>query len=446
MAAVLNRVSSRAKARVGPWSKWEYGIAEKDSQFVGTLNRQYGDFVPASRAFGRQIEAMVQTAPYCYQIDCDAIEAAWRGYYAGWRLLASRMNRAKWVLPGAGPHWACFRSLAASIYSGDQEPRGTEAEIREWHLARTLGITGEAPDYFGDRHLCGTDLSMELSRKQRNQGYWRHSGARGMRDHWPDLARLGPFDPTDKPELVVESHIHHGLSSFHSRDDRLLVQGSPNVATCALATRLEIDGKSIVGIGYPREVLARAGNPKVTEKGGGGWGSLPDIGDTYAFELENGGSGEWGSILDIAILPALRKIRQRQKWYLGTLQCAYTSQTAPAFNNPELAQLLIERRTQLLSHDARNKVVKADVLDRYGAASDGNYLSALEASGLADLPLAAGPPEPVEIGDEGPLPDADIPGTVGGLGVVGGPGGGSGGGAALALGAAGMLGLLAFSR
>lgn len=444
MAAVASRVNENyVNSRRGPLSKWSYNVSLKDVGFAGALNRQFGDYVPASRAFGRNLEALVQTAPYCYQIDLDAIEFAWLAYYAGWSKTAARLWQGRWVIPVGAPHWQCLQTLDQARANMEPPPReyGTTRQQEYW----LTGVPNKMP---GSGFLCGTDQTRERDKKERQRGDWPHEGFHGLRDHATVLQGLGPFQSSErggKAELAVPETLHGGLTTFNFGDDRILLQGTPNVATCALATRVEIDGVSTVGIGWPRELLARMGKKLKPGSAKGGWGTaIPPLGETATFEVEGGGHGEWGSIVDVAIRPAIRRIRERQRWYLGTLQCAYVSQTAPAFRNAELRSLLEQRRTQLLSNSARNKVVLDDVIDDFGPDS---YREALQSSGLSIGPtdLKAQSSASVLDPDAGPSPDADIPGTVGPLGFSDGstPSGGAG---AAVFGAAALLGLLAVSR
>ncbi len=59
----------------------------------------------------------------------------------------------------------------------------------------------------------------------------------------------------------------------------------------------------------------------------------------------------------------MREVRRVQEELLDTLVVAYCSQKQPAFRDETLAQKLQERRDQLLTHPARWKVSRADVVD-----------------------------------------------------------------------------------
>lgn len=68
--------------------------------------------------------------------------------------------------------------------------------------------------------------------------------------------------------------------------------------------------------------------------------------------------------MDKYALQRLRGLRRRQEQAMNTLQVAWCSEKQPAFRDPELADLLRARRQQLLNHQARWKVVLADVPDK----------------------------------------------------------------------------------
>jgi len=96
--------------------------------------------------------------------------------------------------------------------------------------------------------------------------------------------------------------------------------------------------------------------------------------------------------LEMCVEPYLARVEQKQRDALDTLQCAYVSHSAPAFESGTpgefLRAKLIERRTQLLSHPARFQVHLADVVDSVNNEPPNilsNYRAMLKASGVQNF-------------------------------------------------------------
>jgi hypothetical protein len=120
----------------------------------------------------------------------------------------------------------------------------------------------------------------------------------------------------------------------------------------------------------------------------------------------------WGP-MGMCVEPYLARVEQKQWDALDTLQCAYVSHSAPAFEEGTpgafLRARLIERRTQLLQHPARFDVHLADVVDSVNNEPPNilsNYRAMLKASGVQNFGpggLAPGQPQgPTTPGPGGP--------------------------------------------
>ncbi len=97
----------------------------------------------------------------------------------------------------------------------------------------------------------------------------------------------------------------------------------------------------------------------------------------------------------------MHKHGQRQADLLGTLTCAYVSESDPAFRQPGLRHILTMRRRQLLGHKA---VLDVDP----SACPDPEYRTRLRQAWSAALPVSARPgdepPEPAPAAEPPPLP------------------------------------------
>jgi hypothetical protein len=143
----------------------------------------------------------------------------------------------------------------------------------------------------------------------------------------------------------------------------------------------------------------------------------------------------WGP-MGMCVEPYLERVEKKQWDALDTLQCAYVSHSAPAFEEGTpgvfLRARLIERRTQLLQHSARFEVHLADVVDSVDTEPPNilsNYRAMLKASGVGKFgpggpqlaPGTPGEPEawkgPADFEIEIPDPSPPGPGGPGSITV-----------------------------
>ena len=86
------------------------------------------------------------------------------------------------------------------------------------------------------------------------------------------------------------------------------------------------------------------------------------------------------TIFGAYIRPAMKKLRQRQEFYLGKLTVAYIDLNGAAFQDRALKEKAIENRILLLEHPSRFQVRLDDVIDD-------EYRAALIQSGVKKIPL-----------------------------------------------------------
>jgi len=262
------------------------------------------------------------------------------------------------------------------------------------------------------------------------------------RDCWTQDGGPVPSSPTAFSVTCGGGPVQPNLSHFASSDGSLsAVRLTPffRQAGAWQVTRTASDGARVEVVEtWPVELdLGRLewldGEPDNLAPQGP-WGRLRSFGvpskvypfrDPLGLVTAPGTVGKYGPVDTLCVEPWANLLRERQQYFLRTLQCAYVTQHAPAFRNASLRNELANRREQLLTADARGKVRISDVLDDVGPNS---YASLLRAAGVGKMgafSLSAGPsqadtldgsdePPPFEVlplpmppGDDTPADQAD---------------------------------------
>lgn len=167
-----------------------------------------------------------------------------------------------------------------------------------------------------------------------------------------------------------------GWGTRYSGDDRIRIAAlSRPPVDYATQQRIGADGYRTLVPFWPGSGMS---------KGPGTAGSKPYFGPLL------GDVGRWAAEVQLG---------RRQRKYLGTLTVAYCSEHDPAFrSDPELADLLVERRQMLLAHEDvvhvdLSQVVDADYRSALATRQGPKGLATPTNGGLAVGGIAARPPE-----------------------------------------------------